>query len=58
LLYVLLAVPDRNQTDSHRSEPISRSTLLDEQSNPWKHMHLRDVPKRHRGGNQILRSER
>src|SRR5690554_8215277 len=31
---------DRDRTVSRRSEPSSRTTLMDEQSNPWKLLHL------------------
>ena len=40
---------DRNRTVSRRSEPSSRATLMGEQPNPWKRLHLQDVTSRHRG---------
>ena len=41
--------PDRDRTVSRRSEPSSRATLMGEQPNPWKQLHLQDVTSRHRG---------
>ena len=49
---------DRDRTVSRRSEPSSRTTLMDEQSNPWKLLHLQDVMSRHRGAKQHRRCER
>ena len=43
---------DRDRTVSRRSEPSSRATLMGEQPNPWKRIHLQDVTSRHRGANQ------
>ena len=43
---------DRDRTVSRRSEPSSRATLMSEQLNPWKRIHLQDVTSRHRGANQ------
>jgi len=43
---------DRNQSDLHRFEPISRETLLNEQFDLWLLLLSRDVSKRHRGGEQ------
>ena len=40
---------DRDRTVSRRSEPSSRATLMGEQPNPWKHLHLLDVTSRDRG---------
>src|SRR5574344_2547569 len=40
---------DRDQTVSRRFEPSSRTTLIGEQPNPWKRLHLQDVTSRHRG---------
>ena len=40
---------DRDRTVSRRSEPSSRATLMGEQPNPWKRIHLQDVTSRHRG---------
>ena len=42
---------DRDRTVSRRSEPSSRATLMGEQPNPWKRIHLQDVTSRHRGAN-------
>ena len=39
---------DRDRTVS-RSEPSSRATLMGEQPNPWKRLHLQDMTSRHRG---------
>jgi len=49
---------DRNQTDSHRFEPNSRTVLLDEQSNPLKILRLKDTTNRHQGHNRKRRFER
>src|SRR5574344_2073185 len=43
---------DRDRTVSRRSEPSSRATLMGEQPNPWKRIHLQDVTSRHRGAKQ------
>jgi len=40
---------DRDRTVSRRSKPSSRTTLIDEQSNPWNPLQLQDVMSRHRG---------
>ena len=40
---------DKDRTVSRRSEPSSRATLMGEQPNPWKRIHLQDVTSRHRG---------
>jgi len=40
---------DINQTVSRRSKPKSRTALHDEQSYPWKFLHLQDPMIRHRG---------
>src|SRR5690554_600815 len=40
---------DRDRTVSRRSEPSSRTTLMDEQSNPWDMLLPQDVMSRHRG---------
>ena len=48
---------DRDQTVSRRFEPSSRTTLMDEQSNPWKGLPLQDVMSRHRGAKQRRRCE-
>jgi len=56
---LLLFVPtkDRDYTDSRRIEPNSRTTLIDEQSNPSQLVHQEDVMSRHRGAKQRLRYE-
>ena len=46
---------DRDQTVSRRSKPNSRTTLIDEQSNPWNPIQLQDVKSRHRGAKQPCR---
>lgn len=38
--FLSLFPEDISRTDSRRTEPSSRSTLLDEQSNPYKLLHL------------------
>ena len=48
-LKIRTVVPDRDQPDSRRFEPSSRATLMGEQPNPWKLLHLQDVTSRHRG---------
>ena len=48
---------DKNQTASQRSKPSSRSVLIDEQSNPWKRLHLQDTLSRHRGNKHFYRYE-
>ena len=40
---------DRDYTDSRRIEPNSRTTLIDEQSNPSHLLQREDVMSRHRG---------
>ena len=50
LLNFLTPTMDRDRTVSRRSEPSSRATLMGEQPNPWKRIHLQDVT-RHRGAN-------
>ena len=49
---------DRDRTVSRRSEPSSRTTLMDEQSNPWELLHPQDVMSRHRGAKLRRRCER
>ena len=49
---------DRDRTVSRRSEPSSRTTLIGEQPNPWKLLHLQDVMSRHRGAKLPRRCER
>ncbi len=46
---------DRDQTVSRRSEPSSRTTLIDEQSNLWNLLPFRDVMSRHRGAKRSCR---
>ena len=48
---------DRDRTVSRRSEPSSRATLMGEQPNPWKRIHLQDVTSRHRGAKPHRRYE-
>ena len=48
-LKIRTPTPDRDQPDSRRFEPSSRATLIGEQPNPWKLIHLQDVTSRHRG---------
>ena len=40
---------DRDRTVSRRSEPSSRASLMDEQSNPWDLLQPQDETSRHRG---------
>ncbi|KAI7934092.1 hypothetical protein MJO29_016523 [Puccinia striiformis f. sp. tritici] len=40
---------DRDHTDSRRIEPNSRTSLISEQLNPSKLLHLEDEMSRHRG---------
>ena len=40
---------DRDRTVSRRSKPISRTTLIGEQPNPWDLLQPQDVMRRHRG---------
>src|SRR5690554_7941040 len=40
---------DRDRTVSRRSEPSSRTALMDEQSNPWDILLPQDAMSRHRG---------
>jgi len=42
---------------TRRIEPNSRTTLIDEQSNPSQLVHQEDVMSRHRGAKQRLRYE-
>ena len=39
---------DRDRTVSRRSEPSSRTVLMDEQSNPWGLLQSQDTVSRHR----------
>ena len=47
-----------DRTDSRRSEPSSRTTLIGEQPNPWDLLQPQDVMSRHRGAKQRRRYER
>jgi len=44
-----LIIEDRDQTDSRRSKPSSRTALFGEQPNPWELFHPQDAMSRHRG---------
>jgi len=48
-------VVDISRTVLRRSELKSRTVLMDEQSNPWKRLHLQDTAIQHRGGKQHRR---
>jgi len=54
---VAFDLPDRNHSVLRRIEPNSRTTLMDEQSNPCKNLPLQDVMSRHRGREQGRRYE-
>ena len=41
-------VEDSSRTVSRRSEPSSRSALIDEQANPWEVLPPQDAESRHR----------
>ena len=56
-LKFLAPTTDRDRTVSRRSEPSSRATLMGEQPNPWKLLHLQDVTSRHRGAKPPRRFE-
>lgn len=58
-MFLLLNVPpeDRDDTDSRRIEPNSRSILIDEQSNPSHLLQREDILSRHRGAKQRGRYE-
>ena len=49
---------DRDRTVSRRSEPSSRSALIDEQPNPWDLLQPQDALSRHRGAKPRRRYER
>jgi hypothetical protein len=53
----LTPTEDRDRTVSRRSEPSSRTTLIDEQSNPWDLLQPQDVMSRHRGAKPRRRCE-
>src|SRR4029078_8256067 len=46
---------DRDRTVSRRSEPMSRTTLIGEQPNPWDLLQPQDVMRRHRGAKRRRR---
>ncbi len=46
---------DRVRPALRRSEPSSRTTLMDEQSNPWDLLQPQDVMSRHRGRELLCR---
>ena len=48
---------DRDRTVSRRSEPSSRTALIDEQSNPWDLLQPQDAMSRHRGAKPPRRCE-
>ena len=48
---------DRDRTVSRRSEPSSRTALIDEQSNPWDLLQPQDAMSRHRGAKPRRRYE-
>ena len=50
-------ITDRDRTVSRRSEPSSRTALIDEQSNPWDLLQPQDVMSRHRGAKPPRRCE-
>src|SRR4029079_4255020 len=49
--------PDRDRTDSRRSEPSSRTALIGEQPNPWDLLQPQDAMSRHRGATPRRRCE-
>ncbi len=49
--------PDRDRTDSRRSEPSSRTALMGEQPNPWDLLQPQDAMSRHRGAKPLRRCE-
>ncbi len=55
LLKYLTPTEDRDRTVSRRSEPSSRTALIDEQSNPWDLLQPQDAMSRHRGAKQPRR---
>ena len=54
-LKYLTPTEDRDRTVSRRSEPSSRTALIDEQSNPWDLLQPQDVMSRHRGAKLLRR---
>jgi hypothetical protein len=57
LLKFLTPTEDRDRTVSRRSEPSSRTALIDEQSNPWDLLQPQDAMSRHRGAKPPRRCE-
>ncbi len=57
LLKSLTPTEDRDRTVSRRSEPSSRTALIDEQSNPWDLLQPQDAMSRHRGAKPPRRCE-
>ena len=56
-LKYLTPTEDRDRTVSRRSEPSSRTALIDEQSNPWDLLQPQDAMSRHRGAKPRRRCE-
>jgi hypothetical protein len=56
-LKYLTPTEDRDRTVSRRSEPSSRTALIDEQSNPWDLLQPQDAMSRHRGAKPHRRCE-
>jgi hypothetical protein len=56
-LKYLTPTEDRDRTVSRRSEPSSRTALIDEQSNPWDLLQPQDAMSRHRGAKLHRRCE-
>ena len=56
-LKYLTPTEDRDRTVSRRSEPSSRTALIDEQSNPWDLLQPQDAMSRHRGAKLPRRCE-
>ena len=48
---------DRDRPVSRRSEPSSRTALMDEQPNPWDPIQPQDAMSRHRGAEPCRRCE-
>jgi hypothetical protein len=57
LLKSLTPTADRDRPVSRRSEPSSRTALMDEQSNPWDLIQPQDAMSRHRGAERGRRCE-
>ncbi len=56
-LKYLTPTEDRDRTVSRRSEPSSRTALIDEQSNPWDLLQPQDAMSRHQGAKLPRRCE-